>query len=125
MEEVVEGILGEGHGVDAFAKQFITENGESLDFCVNVLNYLQAQSDERGYTVSGGILYEDGEMPKDVIDWENDTEEADFYQFSDSKELVASDVPAEIVDATKPKDYYDLEEYRREHGDPATPTDLE
>ena len=61
-------------GVDAFAKQFITDDDESLDFCVDMLNYLHAQSDEQGYAVSGGILYEDGKMPKDVIDWENDTE---------------------------------------------------
>lgn len=125
LEEVVEGILGEGNGTDAFAKQFITEDGESLDFCVDVLNYLQAQSEERGYRVSGGILYEDEEMPRDVIDWENDTEKADFYQFSDSEEVVLSDVPAEIANASKPRDNFDLEEYRREHGAPATPTDLE
>ena len=53
MEEIVEAILGEGNGVDAFAKQFITENGESLDFCVDVLNYLQGQSEELGYTICG------------------------------------------------------------------------
>ena len=125
LEEVVEGILGEGNGTDTFAKQFIKSNDESLDFCVDVLNYLQAESDERGYTVSGGILYEDEEMPKDVIDWENDTVKSDFYQFSDSEDWVLSDVSPEIAGATKTRDTFDLDEYRRENGDPATPTDLQ
>ena len=125
MDEIMEEILGEGSSTDDFAKQFITDGGESLDFCVDVLNYLQGQSEELGYTVSGGIIYEGNEMPKDVIDWENDTEETDFYQFSDSKDLVESDVPPEIANATKTKSTLDLEEYRREHGCPATPTDLD
>ena len=64
-------------------------------------------------------------MPKDDIDWENDTVKSDFYQFSDSEDWVLSDVPAEIAGATKTKDTFDLEEYRREHGNSATPTDLE
>ena len=115
LDDVIESILGPGNNADGFAKQFITDGGESLDFSVDVLNCLQAQSEALGYRVSGGILYDGEHIPLNAIDWDNSTEQSDFYQFSASGDYVYSDVPLEIAEATKTKGDFDLEEYRAQH----------
>ena len=118
LDEIIKDVLGED--CETFERMFIVgeEAGNtSLDFCTDVLNYLETASQKIGERASGSILQEFDKPYADLwIFDENETSDYYNYVITDNHYAISTADP-EIAENTKPYREFDQEAYRREQAE--------
>ena len=113
LDEIIQDTLGED--CDTFEDMFIggEEAGNtSLDFCTDVLNYLEKASKKIGERATGSIL-QDFDRPYSDLWIFDENETSDYYNFViTDNNYATSTADPEIAEKSKPAKIFDQEAYR-------------
>ena len=113
LDEIIQDTLGED--CDTFEDMFIggEEAGNtSLDFCTDVLNYLEKASQKIGERATGSIL-QDFDRPYSDLWIFDENETSDYYNFViTDNNYATSTADPEIAEKSKPAKIFDQEAYR-------------